>query len=440
MRKLFIALLLPAVLLADPPDIATTPHLSPAQEKAAFTVPEGFEVQLVAAEPDIHKPLNMAFDAGPALGHRDRRVPVPPPTNDTGPRHRQDPLGLRPRRPGAQDHDLRRRAEHPHRRACRIKTARSSTASPTSVDAAATRRQRQGDKREVLYTGFGHHDTHGMTNAVHLGLRRLGLRLPRLFATTRQVKGTDGHADHDELGQHLPHSSPTARTLEQFTRGQVNPFGLCFDPLGNLYSARLPQPSRSTQLLRGGVLPELRQAARRPRLRPRDGLTTTTARRPSAASPTTPPTSSRRNTASTVFIGDVVTNRINQFDGPGMARLRPRATRKPDFLTATTRGSARCDIKLGPDGALYVADFYNRIIGHYEVPLNHPGRDRERGRIWRIVRKDKPLPTIPDRTKSTPGELVKDLDSPNITARFLAMNQLVARGRMVAPGRCRNAL
>ena len=33
------------------------------------------------------------------------------------------------------------------------------------------------------------------------------------------------------------------------------------------------------------------------------------------------------------------------------------------------------DLQLGPDGALYVADFYNRIIGHYEVPLDHPGRD-----------------------------------------------------------------
>ena len=43
------------------------------------------------------------------------------------------------------------------------------------------------------------------------------------------------------------------------------------------------------------------------------------------------------------------------------------------------------DIKLGPDGALYVADFYNKIIGHYEVDLKHPGRDKDRGRIWRIV-------------------------------------------------------
>ena len=29
--------------------------------------------------------------------------------------------------------------------------------------------------------------------------------------------------------------------IEQYTYGQVNPFGLAFDPLGNLYSSRLPQ-------------------------------------------------------------------------------------------------------------------------------------------------------------------------------------------------------
>src|SRR5689334_12988351 len=42
--------------------IAPTDPRSPADEKKAFRLPPGFEIQLVAAEPDVHKPLNMAFD------------------------------------------------------------------------------------------------------------------------------------------------------------------------------------------------------------------------------------------------------------------------------------------------------------------------------------------------------------------------------------------
>src|SRR5207247_1528948 len=99
---------------------------------------------------------------------------------------------------------------------------------------------------------------------------------------------------------------------------------------------------------------------------------------------------------------------------------------------------------LGPDGAIYVADFYNRIIGHYEVPLSHPGRDRTRGRIWRIVYhhalsplgkggSDGGLPTpapqhltgsnqpSPLSSKQVSFEqLIKDLDHPNLTVRMLA--------------------
>ena len=36
---------------------------SPAEEQAGFHVPEGFAVELVASEPQIAKPMNMAFDA-----------------------------------------------------------------------------------------------------------------------------------------------------------------------------------------------------------------------------------------------------------------------------------------------------------------------------------------------------------------------------------------
>src|SRR4029077_13838899 len=76
------------------------------------------------------------------------------------------------------------------------------------------------------------------------------------------------------------------------------------------------------------------------------------------------------------------------------------------------------DVKLGPDGCLYIADFYNRIIGHYELPLNHPGRDRDKGRIWRIVSRGPQGTGQPaayrDLTKLNAAELVKELDSTNL--------------------------
>ena len=44
------------------PNVAPTPHRKPEYERKLFHLPPGFEIQLVAAEPDIHKPLNIAFE------------------------------------------------------------------------------------------------------------------------------------------------------------------------------------------------------------------------------------------------------------------------------------------------------------------------------------------------------------------------------------------
>src|SRR4029079_7289946 len=85
-----------------------------------------------------------------------------------------------------------------------------------------------------------------------------------------------------------------------------------------------------------------------------------------------------------VFIGNVMTSSLNH-DRIEWHGSSSKGTELPDFLTCDDPWFRPVDLSWGPDGALYVADFYNRIIGHYEVPLAHPCRDRARGRLWRIV-------------------------------------------------------
>lgn len=102
----------------------------------------------------------------------------------------------------------------------------------------------------------------------------------------------------------------------------------------------------------------------------------------------------------------------------------PQAVPQQDFLVSEDPWFRPVDIKIGPDGALYIADFYNRIIGHYEVPLDHPGRDRTSGRIWRITYKGRTDEKM-DWSKATVDQLLEGLGSPVISQRMMASNRLV---------------
>src|SRR5579884_775562 len=58
-----VLLLAGTALRAQPdPNIASSDPRKPEEERLLLKVPPGFEVQLVACEPDIHKPLNLHFD------------------------------------------------------------------------------------------------------------------------------------------------------------------------------------------------------------------------------------------------------------------------------------------------------------------------------------------------------------------------------------------
>src|SRR6266567_6676524 len=72
---------------ADPfaENVRPTEPLSPEQEQKSFHLPPGFEIQLVASEPDINKPMNMAFDtAGRLWVSTSREYPFPAPLDKPG--------------------------------------------------------------------------------------------------------------------------------------------------------------------------------------------------------------------------------------------------------------------------------------------------------------------------------------------------------------------
>jgi len=98
-----------------------------------------------------------------------------------------------------------------------------------------------------------------------------------------------------------------------------------------------------------------------------------------------------------------------------------------DLVRSTTSTFRPVDVKLGPDGALYVADWSNPIIQHGEVDFRDPRRDREHGRIWRIAVKDSvPLPRTDYTTHSTP-DLLEALLAPEAYTRAKARRVLLER-------------
>lgn len=99
----------------------------------------------------------------------------------------------------------------------------------------------------------------------------------------------------------------------------------------------------------------------------------------------------------------------------------------PDFLTSQDDWFRPVNMEFGPDGCLYIADWYNKIISHNEVPTTHPDRDKSHGRIWRIRHKSQKPREIPNFYEVNTSELVGHLKSPSIWAKRAAWHQISDR-------------
>lgn len=409
------------------PHVASTDPKSPEDERKTFKLPPGFEAQLVAAEPDVRKPININFDDKGRLWVTES-VEYPFAVKE-GIRGKDTIRILGWKKEGGP--------------ATEVKTFTDGLNIPIGVLPVTngailysipnvwryTGDDKADGKTQVLYSKYGFNDTHGMTGEFTWGFDGW-IYACHGFSNTSEVQGADKKAFKMQSGN-VYRLKPDGSHAEQWTWGQVNPFGLAFDPLGNLYSCDCH--SRPIyQLLRGAYYPSFGKPhdglGFGPEMMTHDHHSTAIAGMMYYAADHFPPAF-----RDTVMVGNVVTNRINM-DKLERHGSTYKAIEQPDFLVSTDPWFRPVDIKLGPDGALYVADFYNRIIGHYEVPLTHPGRDRERGRIWRIVYKGEDgkakNPTSPreDFGKATVTELVEDLGNANLTVRLKATNQLVERG------------
>jgi putative heme-binding domain-containing protein len=422
------------LLAADPPKVelvASSEPNSPEKQQSMFRLPEGFQIELVACEPDVPKPINMNFDAAGRL-FVTCSLEYPFPKDGGGPG--RDTIKMLTDTNGDGRPDKVSTAVD----GLNIPIGVLPLAGPTGAGRTTlgygipsikrftdTDGDGLSDKTESLYESFGFKDTHGMASSFTWGLDGW-VYACHGFANESKVAGNDGQAIAMQSGNSY-RFRPDGSHIEYFTHGQVNPFGLVFDHLGNLYSADCH--SRPIyMLLRGGYYPSFGK--------PHDGLGYAPEMIAHSHGSTGicgltyydaaqfPP-----SYRGTMFIGNPVTGRVNH-DRLEQRGAGYQAVELPDFLTCDDPWFRPVDLKLGPDGALYIADFYNKIIGHYEVPLTHPQRDRERGRIWRVSYVwpgGGPAKAGPNLAIADKHQLVASLGSHNITLRTHATHQLVER-------------
>jgi putative heme-binding domain-containing protein len=426
-RSTFALCILSLVATAqEPPVVATQEPLSAQEELKRFNLPPGFEIQLVASEPDIIKPMNLAFDDRGRL-YCTQSVEYPFPVKDGLP---------------ARDTVKRLEDFSADGRAGKISTFVAGLNIPIGVYPTADGvichsipkiwkcSDVDGDgkceKREPLYGDIGFKDTHGMTSAFTPWIDGWFYACHG-FSNESHLKSATTDSKITMVSGNTYRFRPDGSKVEYYTHGQVNPFGLCFDPLGNLHSAdchSLP----IYQLLRGGYYPTFGGA--------HDGLGVAPNVMSHLHGSTAiggivyyAATQFPEKYRDTIFVGNPVTGRVDH-DRLEVRGSSWKAIEMPDFIKSDDRWFRPVDLKLAPDGSLYIADFYNRIIGHYEVPLTHPGRDHDRGRIWRVIYKGdgatahKPMP---DLFKLGADELIGLLKDDNLQVRIRATNQLSER-------------
>jgi len=127
-----------------------------------------------------------------------------------------------------------------------------------------------------------------------------------------------------------------------------------------------------------------------------------------------------------LFIGGYFANVLEQHElkqENGMFK----STQLPNIIQSSSPVFRPIEVRMGPDGAMYVTDWYNPIIGHYQASYRHPDRDKEHGRIWRVTWKGGKKVAPAKLAGASVSELLEQLDSKERWAWYQSKRLLLER-------------
>ena len=130
--------------------------------------------------------------------------------------------------------------------------------------------------------------------------------------------------------------------------------------------------------------------------------------------------------------GDYLINNTIGFQGTLAYRMREEgsgfaADPVEPLLQCSDRNFRPVDLQFGPEGALYILDWFNPLVGHMQHSVRDPNRDTQHGRIWRIHHTQQPLRPIVKLAEKSIPELLSQLHDPEERVRYRTRRDLGAR-------------
>ncbi len=410
--SLLCVLLFPVSALAQRD--AKVPDPDPELERKTFVLPPGFEVNLFAADPLLMKPIQMSFDARgrlwvacsenypqikPGQKHSDRIVIL----EDTRGEGKADkttvfadglliPTGLEPGDGGVYVVD--------------------------STDLLhISEKDGKADKKRVVLSGFGTEDTHHMVHSLRWGHDGL-LYFNQSIYIHSHIETPHGVRRLNAGGTWM--FRPETMQLEVFARGWINHWGHHFDRFGQSFVTDGAGGEGVNYVVPGASYPTAYGASRilhglNPGSPKYCGCEILSGR--------ALPDDWQGNLITNDFRGHRVCRFVLKEDGTGFA-----ASQQVELIRSNHPAFRPVDVRMGPDGAIYIADWYNPIIQHGEVDFRDPRRDKTHGRIWRITCKDRKPVERPRLVDAKAEELLARLKEPEGWTRHFARRVLKERG------------